>query len=107
MKVTIYDVAKMARVSITTVSRVVNENYPVSEKTRRRVLRAIRESGYSPNHLARSLATNSTETLGVVGADLSNPYFAEMINAIQNEAAAHSLQILLQNTRDAQGEVKS
>lgn len=107
MRPTIYDIAAKAGVSITTVSRVINGNYPVSERTRARVLKVINEHEYSPNHVARSLATNSTQTIGIVGAAINNPYFVEMIDHIQSAANEHDLQILLQSTGSPKGEIEA
>lgn len=105
---TIYDIARKAGVSISTVSRVLNgSDHPVRETTRQRVLNVIAESDYSPNHMARSLATNTTSTLGVIGSGLTNPYFVEMLNSISNVASRYELQILLQDTRDVRAEIAS
>jgi len=83
---------------------VINGNYPVGKKTRQRVLKAMKDLGYSPNHVARSLALQSTSTIGVVCTDLKNPYFVEMIEQIQLVTAGSSLQLLLQNTSVAENE---
>ena len=73
--VTIKDVAKRANVSITTVSRVINETeHSVSPETRERVLRAIQELGFYPNALARGLHRNETRTIGLIIPDISKPY---------------------------------
>lgn len=88
MKVTITDVAKAANVSISTVSRVLNGNYPVSEELRTRVLKAVKELNFQPNALARSLKQQKTFLVGVVVADISNPFFMEIAKGI--ESAMHS-----------------
>ncbi|WP_046655442.1 LacI family DNA-binding transcriptional regulator [Clostridium tetani] len=61
---TINDVAREAGVSISTVSRVLNNNYPVKEETRKRIEEAIEKLNYKPNMLARSLITKKTSTIG-------------------------------------------
>ena len=68
----IYDVAKRARVSVATVSAVVNESAYVSPHLKARVLGAIRDLGYKPNLLARSLAKKQSHTLGVIVPDIAN-----------------------------------
>ncbi len=81
-KVTIQDVAKEAGVSITTVSRVMNNNYPVAEKTRKKVEIAIKKLAFRPNLLARSLIQNSTKTIGILTPSLENLFFSEVIKGI-------------------------
>lgn len=67
----IYDVSERANVSIATVSRVINGNPNVSEKTRNRVLAVMDELGYTPNVFARSLGLNTMRTIGIMCADSS------------------------------------
>ena len=69
----IYDVSERANVSIATVSRVINGNPNVSEKTRNRVLAVMDELGYTPNVFARSLGLNTMRTIGIMCADSSDP----------------------------------
>jgi len=73
------DVAKLAGVSTTTVSYVVNKTGFLSEQTRSRVLKAINELGYRPNIVARSLRSRKTSTVGLIICDLRNPFFAEVL----------------------------
>ena len=75
----IYDVSKKAGVSIATVSRVLNGNDKVSEKTRQKVLEVMEECSYTPNAFARGLGLNSMKTIGVMCADSSYPYQAKAI----------------------------
>lgn len=81
-RTTIQDVAKEAGVSITTVSRVINKNYPVKEATRKKVEEAIESLGFAPNLLARSLIQNSTKTVGILTPSLENLFFSEVIKGI-------------------------
>ncbi|MFQ3231275.1 LacI family DNA-binding transcriptional regulator [Reinekea sp.] len=81
---TIREVSKLANVSVATVSRVVNGNKWVSDTTREKVLAAMGELGYQPNSFARSLATNKSETIGMVIGDLSGPFFGGMMNSAEN-----------------------
>src|SRR3954471_22534477 len=70
------DVARRAGVSLSTASRVINDNgYPVAKATRQRVLEAVRELSYSPSVLARALVTKRTQIVGVIVGDVEDPYF--------------------------------
>lgn len=95
---TIEDVAKVAGVSKSTVSRVVNNIPLVNEKTRKKVLKAIQETGYKPNALARGLTTRRTGTLGLIISDISNPFFAEVTRGVEDFASAYSYNVILCNT---------
>ncbi|HWL87184.1 MAG TPA: LacI family DNA-binding transcriptional regulator, partial [Polyangiaceae bacterium] len=72
---TVHEVARRAGVAPITVSRVLNEHASVSEETRRKVQAAMRDLDYVPNALAQSLKGRSTQTLGLVVGDVSNPFF--------------------------------
>jgi DNA-binding LacI/PurR family transcriptional regulator len=71
----IYDVASAARVSVATVSAVLNDSAFVSEALRGRVRAAVAALGYQPNLLARSMARQKTQTLGMIVPDIANPFF--------------------------------
>lgn len=77
--INIYDVSKKAGVSIATVSRVLNGNPNVSEKTRSRVLDVMEELGYTPNVFARGLGLGTIQTIGIMCSDSSDPYLAHAI----------------------------
>ncbi|WP_428241907.1 LacI family DNA-binding transcriptional regulator [Gynuella sp.] len=81
--ITIRDVSKYASVSVATVSRVINGSRWVSDETRKKVLAAMKELGYQPNSFARSLATNKSQTVGMVVGDLSGPFFGEMMQSAE------------------------
>ena len=70
MTVTIYDVAREAKVSMATVSRVLNGTAVVKDETKQRVLDAIERLGYRPNAVARGLASKKTRTIGVIVPDV-------------------------------------
>ncbi|MFT8350919.1 LacI family DNA-binding transcriptional regulator [Clostridium saccharoperbutylacetonicum] len=95
MKLTIVDVAKKANVSVATVSRVMNGNYPVKEETKRRVLEVIEELNYIPNMQARELTQQKSATIGVVVPSINNMFFPEVINGIENSLKVHSLSLVL------------
>lgn len=83
MKVTISDVAKKANVSVATVSRVMNGNYPVKEQTKEIVLKAIEELHYIPNMQAKELTKKISTTIGVISPSINNMFFPEVIDGIQ------------------------
>ncbi|HWK27709.1 MAG TPA: LacI family DNA-binding transcriptional regulator [Solirubrobacter sp.] len=94
------DVARLAGVSVTTVSHVINGTRPASERTRERVLEAIERTGYRPNTLARALARGGTQSLGLAISGLSNPYFSEVVSAIEGAASRAGHTLLLGDTRE-------
>lgn len=92
--------AARAGVSVSTVSHVLNETRPVRPATRNAVLAAVRDTGYVPNTIARSLVTSRTLTVGVAISAISNPYFTEVVQGIQAEAERHGYTLLLADTHD-------
>ncbi len=82
----IYDVAKEAGVSRSTVSRVINNQKSVKDEKRQRVLDAIKKMNYTPNATARALAMNKTNTIGVVARELTETFNAEFISGIHDYA---------------------
>ena len=79
MPITISDIAKMANVSQSTVSRVLNNSGYVKDDTKKRVEMIIKELNYTPNAIARSLSKSETNTIGVIVPDITNSYFGEVI----------------------------
>src|SRR5690625_1942989 len=98
MSVTIYDVAREAKVSMATVSRVVNGNPNVKPSTRRKVLATIEELGYRPNDVAREVASKKTTTVGVIIPDISSIFFAELARGIEDIATMYNYNIILSNS---------
>lgn len=98
MPVTIKDVAKMAGISISTVSRVVNNSKPVSSEIRDKVLQIIRETGYVPNPVARSLVMKKSQLIGVLVPDISNLFISELLNGIEEICKMYGYDVLLCNT---------
>ena len=80
---TIYQVSEMAGVSLSTVSRVLNDNDYVSKKTKKKVLEAMKELGYQPSSIARSLASSTTNSVGILVSELDGPFFGQMMSAIE------------------------
>lgn len=95
MATTIKDVAKMAEVSISTVSRVINDSKPVSPEARRRVLDAIEELGYRPNEIARSLVTKKTNVMGIIVDDIGSSYVAQIIRGVEEVGRMYNYDLLL------------
>lgn len=91
---TIKDVARMAGVSVATVSRVINHSPKASEASRKSVFSAMETLNYHPNANARALAQQSTETLGLVVGDVSDPFFGAMVKAVE-QVAYHTGNFLL------------
>jgi LacI family transcriptional regulator len=82
---TIYEVSKLASVSLATVSRVINKNSRVSDKTRQKVLNAMAELGYRPNSIAQSLASSRSNSVGILVSELHGAFFGEMMAGIESE----------------------
>ncbi|AIX51025.1 MULTISPECIES: HTH-type transcriptional repressor PurR [Pantoea] len=97
---TIKDVAKRAGVSTTTVSHVINKTRFVAEETRNAVWEAIKALHYSPSAVARSLKVNHTKTLGLLATSSEAPYFAEIIEAIENHCFAQGYTLILGNAHN-------
>jgi len=100
MTATIADVAARAGVSTATVSRVLSGLGGASTETQGRVLEAARELEYRPSEVARSLKRRSTQTLGLVITDIENPYFPELVRAVEDAARALGYTVLLCNAAD-------
>lgn len=96
----IYDVARRARVSVATVSAVVNDSAYVSPQLRARVERAVRTLGYKPNLLARSLAKQQSHTIGMIVPDIANPFWPEVVRGAEDRAHATGYTVLLSNSDD-------
>jgi LacI family transcriptional regulator len=94
-RVTIYDVAKEAGVSLATVSRVINGSTVVKEPTRERVQEAIEKLGYKPNAIAQGLALQKTTTIGLVVPEASFTYTGQIINGLIDVAKIYNYNIML------------
>ena len=107
MKLTIVDVAKKANVSVATVSRVMNGNYPVKAETKKRVLEVIEELHYIPNMQARELTHKKSATIGVVVPSINNMFFPEVITGIENSLKLNSLSLVLACSNNDKDQEKS
>lgn len=109
MAVTIKDVAKLANVAPSTVSRVIADSPRISERTKRIVRAAMEELGYHPNYHARSLANRSTQTIGIImpssgNTVFQNPFFPEVIRGISTKAHENGYGLYM-TTGTTQGEI--
>lgn len=96
---TINDVAERAGVSVTTVSRVLNNRGYISERTRQKVYQVMEEINYQPNEIARSLLRKSSNVLGLIVPSVSHPFFGELTNAIEYHAYQNGFKLLLCNSQ--------
>lgn len=97
---TMHDVARLAGVSQSTVSRVLNDtvsHVPISEDTRRRILDAVEKLGYQPNMIAKSLRTQRTQMIAVMIGDISNAFYHPIVRAVQDTAGARDYDVLISN----------
>lgn len=100
MKVTISDVARLAGVSTATVSHTINNTRYVSSETKEKVYRAVAELGYTPDASARSFRTGKKKTVGFIVPDISNKFFATMIESVENYLSAHGYHLIIANTKE-------
>ncbi len=98
MAATIKDVAQLAGVSTTTVSHVINGTRFVSDELRQRVYQAMEALNYQPNILARGLRRGDTRTIGLIVPDNSNPFFAELLRAIEDAGFQEGYNVILCNS---------
>lgn len=98
MSVQLKDIAKHLNISISTVSRVINGTGRVSKDTQARILKTIKELGYQPNEIARSLKRKSANTLGVIVPDLSNSFYAHVIKGVEQIAREHGHSVIVCNS---------
>ena len=87
----IQKIARLAGVSVATVSRVLNNSDTVKAKNRERVLQAIKESNYQPNLLARQLRTARSNMILVMVSNIANPFCAEVVKGIEEEAEKNAI----------------
>lgn len=98
---TMQDVARLAGVSQSTVSRVLSDTpslVPVSDQTREKIFNAVAELGYQPNLIARSLRTQRTQMIAVMIGDISNAFYHPIVRVVQDIASAHDYDVLISNS---------
>lgn len=96
-RITMHDIAKLAQVSLGTVSHVINGTVPVREKVRARVQMAIDQLNYQPNNLSRALRTNRSNLIGMIIPDITNPFFPSVVRGVEDVAFKSNYRLLLCN----------
>ncbi len=97
---TIKDIAKMAGVSVSTVSRVINDSGYVKEEKKDLIKRIIAETGYRPSAVARNLTDNSSDTIGLVMPERVNPFFMKIYDGVAGKADERQMSVLFFATAD-------
>ncbi|WP_163933603.1 LacI family DNA-binding transcriptional regulator [Paraferrimonas sp. SM1919] len=92
---TIYQVSQRAGVSLATVSRVINNNAKVKQATREKVLKAMDELNYRPNHTAQSLASNRSNCVGLMVAELGGPFFGDMMAGVEETLRSANKHVII------------
>src|SRR5918995_1227720 len=98
-RATIRDVARRALVSYQTVSRVINGELSIAPSTRARVERAMVELGFRPNHIARSLVSRKTFTVGLVMGDVASPFFPDVVRGAEDVLSPLGYSLVLSSSR--------
>ena len=96
--VNIKDVAKIANLSVATVSRYLNQNGYVSKRSSERIEQAIQELDYKPSSVARSLSKKKSNIIGLIVPDIKNPYFPELARAVEDMAWSYGYTVVLCNS---------
>lgn len=97
-KVTIKDIARLANVSHTTVSRALNDRSRIRSETKEKILAIVRELNYQPNFIARSLVMRRSKTLGLIITTIANPFYTELALGIESTARSLGYNIILSFT---------
>ncbi|MEN2983792.1 MAG: LacI family DNA-binding transcriptional regulator, partial [Dictyoglomaceae bacterium] len=92
---TMKDVAKLAGVSVSTVSHVINKTRHVEEETKKKVLSAIKELGYRPNIVARSLRKKTTHTVGLIVSNITNLFYPEVVRGVEDTLLNYKYNLIL------------
>ena len=105
---TMQQIAQIARVSKRTVSRALNNQYGISEETKKIIFDIAAELNYRPNALARALATKQTKTLGLIVSDIADPFYAKLVRGVEDIAAKNNYSAIIFSTdEDYEKELKS
>lgn len=95
MRMTISDIARLAKVSKSAVSLVLNNKPGVSSETRARILAIIQKYNYNPNHIAKSLAARETKSIGLIIKEIDNPYFTKLMKGVYDTCSQLGYSVLL------------
>ncbi|MCF7875461.1 LacI family transcriptional regulator [Candidatus Bipolaricaulota bacterium] len=97
-RVTMEDIAEKAGVSINTVSRALNDKPDINDQTKKEVLQIAEQLNYQPNRFAKGLRSSKTSTLGVIVADIMNPFFSALLKGVEKAAREKGYSIIVQDT---------
>lgn len=100
-KVTIKDIARISGYSINTVSRALNDKPDINSETRNRILRIADQHNYTPSHAAKSLKSTRTGIIGLVVANISNPFYTNIIRAVENFAFDENYAVLIADSSES------
>jgi len=103
---TIKDIARISGVSVSTVSRVLNNHPDVSEENRKKVKEAIEKTNYIPNVSAQNLVRTSSDAIGLVVRGISNPFYTDIIHAIEKQISNRGYTMVMQHIADNQDEIE-
>ena len=92
---TLKELAKLLNISVSTVSKALNDSHEISDNTKKRVLELAEKLNYKPNRIAQQLKTNKTKTLGVILPTVTNPFFAEVLHGIEMSATNNDYDIIV------------
>jgi len=104
--VTLKDIAKKTGLSVSTVSRLLNDKYDAKSRKAQKVVKIAQEMGYTPNFAAVSLRTNSTKTLGVIVPSINGGFFSNVLQGIENELKRFDFRVVICQTNDSSSEEK-
>jgi LacI family transcriptional regulator len=104
---TIKDIARLCNVSVSTVSRVLNDHQDVSDEMRKRVMEVIEQNGYIPNNSARNLVRTSSDTIALVIRGVSNPFFTRIIKGVEQEIYHRGYSMILHQIGSDDDEIKT
>ena len=106
-RVTMEDIAKKAGVSINTVSRALNDKPDINEQTKEEIIQIAEDLNYQPNRFAQGLRSSKTSTVGVIVADILNPFFSALLKGIEQAARQQDYSIIVQDTDEKYGNERS
>lgn len=106
-RMTIRDIAKLAGVSIATVSRALNDRDGISQQTKARIQRIVTRSGYRPSMFARNMRNQQTKMIGVIVSDAANDFFKDVNRAIQDQANHYGYTVVVMNSDEQPAEERS
>lgn len=105
-KLTIKEIAKLAGLSVSTVSRAINNHYDIKPETKRRVEEIIERYGYVPNNSARNLKISDSRNIAVLVKGITNPFFTGMIRVLEEECSKKEYSLVLQHVEEKRDEIE-